>query len=566
MPHGSAMATACAFRLYEAERFAAVGKLAEARAAYRAVLREPAVGLDADLAMAWRGLARLAVRDGDLAAAVSHFEQEVDTWRALADRDVAWTGAGAEAEAAAICRLAEIQLRRGYLEAAAPMFDRAFGLLVALEGRLTPEGWLLFAQLARHRAEKGLAARALDRAESGFRDAGDDSGYAETLLARAMADDVAPEARLRRCERAEELARRTGRAELVSRTLLLVDDDDPRPVAALDARFAEGAELALRAGDRALAALHQTRRARLRAGAGIPIALGAAQLLLEVEHYPALGDALLALVQCSVAAGEDEVALAGAEAAWRVYRTHDPDGAIDELLGDVATVFHRRRMARALWVVMAARFARDPHDAAIVAYRDAYGGRVPDSWHRRVEGLSPGDLTRDARRLVQRAILPVLKRYGLGPSTFASAQSALDAVGVVAGVSPRAWSRRLFVVEPVDVDLGGAGAPSQAFVRAALAGETLRAPLDLPVLRRAAPPSRGGGEADLAAEDNSVSATLEAWAGVTSTFQIAREDLRSAGLTHDADGAPVNTEDLEPFVTEEAHLFHERWPSGDDRG
>ncbi|MFM2162009.1 MAG: hypothetical protein RLZZ383_1521 [Pseudomonadota bacterium] len=566
MPNGHAAAIACAFRLYEAERSAAVGRASDARAAYREVLRDGTGTADADVAMAWRGLARLAVRDGDLAAAVSHFEQEVDAWRALAARDAAWTGAAAEAEATAICRLAEIQLRRGFLEAAGPMFERAFGLLAALDGRLSPEAWLLLAQLARHRGDAELAARALDRAESGFRDAGDDAGYAETLLARAIEEGTTAEGRARRSERAEALARRSGRADLASRALLLVDDDDPRPVARLDLQFSEGAELAMRVGDRALAALHQTRRARLRAGAGIPIALGAAQVLLEVEHYPAIGDALLALVQCAVGAGEDEVALAGAEAAWRVYRTHDPDGAMDELLGAVAAVFHRRRMGRALWVVTAARHARTPDDPAIAAYHAAHAARVPGSWHRRVEGMSAGDLTRDARRLVQRAILPVLKRYGLGPASFASAQSALDAVGVIAGVSPRAWSRRLFSAEPLDVDVVGAGTPSQGFVRAVLAGETLRAPLDLAPLRPAVGAATGDPHDALSGLGASASATLEAWAGATSTFQISSEDLRAARRLQASEDAPVNTEDMEPFVTEEADLFHERWPSADRRG
>jgi hypothetical protein len=81
----------------------------------------------------------------------------------------------------------------------------------------------------------------------------------------------------------------------------------------------------------------------------------------------------------------------------------------------------------------------------------------------RLASSARDQLLADARRAVQSAVLPSLRKFGLQASSFATAQGAIDVLGVLAGVSPRASARQLapFQLQPVPEGLPEAELPAE---------------------------------------------------------------------------------------------------------
>ena len=415
-------------------------------------VREPSL----EVGYAWRALAEIDTAEGDLAGAENNLKRAVNLFRELARLQPGARVRAQEAEASCLLLGGELMLRRGQTTAGEALLGRARVLLDRLGDERSGEAWLATARLSRLAHDRAGAESALSTAVERYERAENVIGHAEGLIELAMlrrsSDNTGA---LRMVDLAASMARDAGRVELLARVLLargMVLEDQK----AASEAYGESLERALQAGTRALAGLALVGLGSTGWDGGERPLLAGAQVLLDVEHYPAFGLALIRIGQHAIRVGDPELALAAAEAAWRVFRAMDPEEGLARVLRIVERAFVQLRMPRA---VLAASFARASligrKEPSAVATRDFFASRAPPAWVAKLASASRDVQLGEARRALQTAVVPALRRYSLLASSFATAQGALDVIGVLAGVSPRAAARQLapWTAQPIPQEL-----------------------------------------------------------------------------------------------------------------
>jgi hypothetical protein len=356
----------------------------------------------------------------------------------------------------------ELLARRGMPGSGEALFARARVLLERLGDDRSAEAWGATGRLLRVAGDVDGAARAFEAALAGYDTARNVVGRAETLLELAQVRR-GNEAVVPMLDLALQMARDAGRGELcarilIARSTLLEDDQTARE--ALQAAL----EHALDVGARVLAGMALVALGSRGVEDAERALIAGSQVLLDAEHYPALGLGLLRVAQHAERSGDSDLAMAAIEAAWRVFRSTDPGEGVGAVLRVAESLFTHQRAVRSLLVTVFARAAlvgrRDPHALVV---RDWYANRAPPAMVARLASSARDQLLADARRAVQSAVLPSLRKFGLQASSFDTAQGAIDVLGVLAGVSPRASARQLapLLNQPVPDALPEAELPAE---------------------------------------------------------------------------------------------------------
>lgn len=422
------------------------GDLALAQARFERALRSNDGHASMETGHALRGLAELALLRGDLGTAEGLLKQAVTAFRDVARLQPTSRLRASEAEAGVLLLGAEVLLRRGTPANGEALLGRARALIDRLGDDRSAEAWSTAGRVALHLGDRDAAVAAFRAALTRYEEAENIEGHAEALLELALLERREdPEAALRTLHVAATMARTSGRPELLARVLLAragIVEDGAGAQEALD----EALERALRSGNRVLVGLILVAVGAGGAGAdGAERALLAgAQVLLDAEHYPGIALALVRIAEHGLLQGDGEVVLSACEAAWRIYRVIDPGPGLGRVLGLVRAAFELRREPAS---TLAAAFAHaavvavdEPHTLVL---RDHYAQRSPQRWVAALSPLPRDALLGEARRALQASLAPALRRHGLLASSFATVQGALDALGVLTGVSPRAGARQL---------------------------------------------------------------------------------------------------------------------------
>lgn len=420
------------------------GRPGAARARFQAAALASAREPTMEAGIAHRSLAEIDAMEGDLAGVEAHLKRAVTTFREVARLQRSLKVRAQEAEASCLLLGGEVMNRRGQSTAGDALLGRARVLLDRLGDERSGEAWLSTARLARLAGDPAGADKALSVAIDRYERAENVVGHAEGLIELAMlrrGQDA--DGALRMIDLAATMARDAGRIELLSRTLLargMVLEDASSARDAYD----EALQRALQSGSRPLAGLALVGLGTRGWEGGERALLAGVQVLLDCEHYPAFGLGLLRTGQHANRTGDPDLALAAAEAAWRVFRAMDPGEGLARVLRLVEQAFVQLRMPRALLTTVFARAALvGRKDPSAIALRDHYASRAPAAWVSKLAGSSRDALLSEARRALQAAVIPALRRFGLLASSFATAQGALDVIGVLAGVSTRAAARQL---------------------------------------------------------------------------------------------------------------------------
>lgn len=431
-------------RLIDGMRALDAGQSGVARFRFEQVVAEGGERPALEVAHAWRGLAQLCARDGDLGTADAHLKHAVSVYRDVARLDPIYRARAQEGEAAALLLAAELLERRGQSEGGLRMLERAHEVLDSLGDERSAEGWATTGRIASRRTDRSGAEYAFREAIARYEEAGNHGGHAEMLLEisrlrQERGDNSGAE---RTLAHGATMARDGGRLELYARIQLgrglLVDDRATARDCFLLARDA-----AVTVGDRSTAGLALLALGRQRWEDGEGPLLAGAQLLLDAGHFPGLALALLRLAEHGAAVGDVELAQIAAEGAWRVYRGVDPVDGLGRVLKVVIKVFAAQRLARPL---LAGAFARAAlvggHLPQALQVRDHYARLAPLEIVEALGSMSREKLLDETRTHLQKQIVPTLQRFGLRASSFATAQGALDVLGVLAGSSPRAVARK----------------------------------------------------------------------------------------------------------------------------
>lgn len=440
------------------------GRTGNARYRLRQVVADGAAEPSLEVGHAARALAELDAMDGDLSGAEGHIKRAVTAFREAARVHPSSRVRAQEGEGASLLLGGEIMLRRGQTAAGDALLGRARVIFERLGDERSAEAWAATGRLARLPGDTAGAEAAWRTSIECYERAENVVGHAEGLVDLAMlrrSNDRS--GALRMVDIAASMARNAGRVELLGRVMLargMVVED----VHAAQDAYTEALERAQQAGSRALAGLALVGLGSRGWDGGERALLAGSQVLLDVEHYPGFGLSLLRIGQHGNQVGDPELALAAAEAAWRVYRTMDPVEGLARVLKLAEHAFTTQRMPRLLLTVTFARAAViGRSEPAAVAVRDHYAARAPAAWVARLAGATRDTLLSEARKAIQQGLVPALRRFGLLASSFATAQGALDVIGVLAGVSPRAAARQLapWAPQPVPNELPEAELPEE---------------------------------------------------------------------------------------------------------
>lgn len=459
------------------------GRSSHAKLRFEQTIRESGAVASLEVGHAWRGMAERAIHAGEIADAEAYLRRAVSVFREVARAHPTMQQRAKEAEGLVLLAGGELLMLRGLFDTANSLLYRAERVLVRLGDERTAEAWAASGRLARHRGEHAAALEAFGVAESAYERTQNHGGRAEVLLEIALVRRVEdPSAALRMLDLAATMARDAGRAELLARVHLGRGQILHNEAAAQQA-YQSALARARQSGARAAAGF-----ALLGLGSrGWPGAerhlLAAAQVLLDAAHYPGFGLALVRIAQHGLRVGDVELAMAAAEGAWRVYRGVDPVLGLSRVLGLAVRCFVAQRLA---WPTLLAACARAGLDESpqVHEIRDVMVGRAPQAWLERLRRMTEDAQLAEVRAGLQGQIVPALRRLGLLPSSFATAQGALDVVGMLAGVSPRAAARQLApppeeevvesLPEPRMPDLGDLHFGKRAAVRLVAGGTKVR--------------------------------------------------------------------------------------------
>lgn len=415
------------------------GHLGVARHRFDAILADAVDRPLLEAGHAWRGLAQISVRRGDVAQAEEQLKQAVRAYRAIARVDSTARVRAAEGEGAALLLGAELLLRRGLTDEGRNVLRRAANVLVRLGENRSAEAWAATGRLALHLERLEDADRAFQGALERYEQVGNVAGHAEVLLEAAaikrdMGDSVAA---ARMLDLAAGMARNAGRLSTAARAHLgraqIADDEETRR---------DGWERAFHAASSA-GDLITTGFALLGLGSngwrgGEQPLLGGSQLLLDGGHFPGLGLGMLRLAEHALRAEQAEDALVACEGGWRVYRGLDPVEGLSRVLRVAIKAFAELRLPRSTLLTAYARAAlvgeTTPH---AIEVRDHYARLAPEELRAKLDAMNVQQLMGASRRAIQRRIMPVLRQHGLSAKSFGTAQGALDVMGVMLGISPR---------------------------------------------------------------------------------------------------------------------------------
>jgi tetratricopeptide (TPR) repeat protein len=402
---------------------------------------------------AWRALAEISIRRGDVAGAEESLKHAVRAYREVARVDPTARARAGEGEGAALLLGAELLLRRGLTDASKQVLYRTAEVLAKLGDDRSAEAWAVTGRLALHLDRPQDADRAFQGALSRYEKVGNVSGHAEVLLEAAALKrdlgDVASASRM--LDLAATMARNSGRLVTVARAHIgraQLANDREGALEAWEAAF----RAATSAGD-----VVTTGFALLGLGAngwqgGEQPLLAGSQLLLDGGHFPGLGLGLQRIGEYAVDVEEPEVALVACEGAWRVYRGFDPVDGLGRVLRVAVKAFAGMRQPRPTLVASFARAAlvgqKVPH---AVEVRDHYANLAPRALTMRLSMMPGEELVAESRKAIQQRIVPALRQFGLLAQSFATAQGALDVLGVMLGVSPRGAVRALVPAPDTDV-------------------------------------------------------------------------------------------------------------------